>query len=175
MISLGEGGRLFARTIHEHRGLKTSQISLTQPKSLLRQPFSYHSLPLIPDQLAKSVSFDAALSDFGVRFIRASAVERTVTEMRNSNADMSKAPAFLGVLGIAAAREGRKAEGRTLLDRIEAMRNSTHVEPYMGLELAIALGDPNACKTGSIGSKKSGRHCGSTCRRRRATWIPTGC
>ena len=75
------------------------------------------------------------------------AVDRTLTDMKNSNADMANAPTFLGVLGVAAAREGRKAEGRALLDRMEAMRPSTYVEPYMGLELAIALGDAGLVRT----------------------------
>ena len=68
-------------------------------------------------------------------------VDRTLTEMKSSNGDMSNAPSFIAVLAVAAAREGKTAEARATLERLEAMRASAYVEPYMGLELAIALGD----------------------------------
>jgi TolB-like protein len=66
---------------------------------------------------------------------------REVEKMRTSNPDFANLPSFIALQGTAAAREGRLAEARKILDKLEEFRKTQYVEGFMAMELCSALGD----------------------------------
>jgi len=56
-------------------------------------------------------------------------------------AEVTGDPVFMTLFGIAAAREGRPAEGSRLLDQLEQLRRERYVEPSFVLALCSGLKD----------------------------------
>lgn len=69
---------------------------------------------------------------------------RTLETLRSAQPDLAKDPTFLAVFGADAGRQGRPAEARRILDRLEQMHRTQYVEPVMVLELCAALKDTRA-------------------------------
>ncbi len=69
------------------------------------------------------------------------ASDRVIATLKAAHPEMEQEPTFLALLGTAAARAGRKAEARQILDRVEQFHRKQYVEPVMVLSLALALAD----------------------------------
>jgi TolB-like protein/Tfp pilus assembly protein PilF len=67
--------------------------------------------------------------------------DAVVATMKSLGPTVTDEPFFLAFFGIAAAREGRPAQGERILERVEQMRWSRYVEPVLVLELCAALQD----------------------------------
>jgi TolB-like protein/Flp pilus assembly protein TadD len=66
---------------------------------------------------------------------------REIEKMKASNPELAGVPSFIAILGTFAARDGRRAEARQLLDRLEQLHKTQYVEPFLVIEMASALGD----------------------------------
>ena len=73
-------------------------------------------------------------------------LHRELEKMQASSSEMGGFPPFMAILGKFAAHDGRTAEARRILDRLESLRNTQYVEPAMTVELAAALGDRERVK-----------------------------
>jgi TolB-like protein/Tfp pilus assembly protein PilF len=68
-------------------------------------------------------------------------VDREIEKMKASHPEMAEVPSFIAILGTFAARGGRRAEARQLLDRLEQLHKTQYVEPFVVIEMVSALGD----------------------------------
>lgn len=69
------------------------------------------------------------------------AAHRIVGSLRASQPTLTDDPTFLALYALDAVRQGRPADARALLARIEQIRQKQYVEPVMVLELSAALQD----------------------------------
>ena len=67
------------------------------------------------------------------------AAHRIVEQVKASSPEIMNEPFVISFLGIAAAREGRPAEARAALDRLERLRGTQYVEPFLVIELCSLL------------------------------------
>ncbi|HUA60128.1 MAG TPA: hypothetical protein VML19_15315 [Verrucomicrobiae bacterium] len=64
---------------------------------------------------------------------------RVVEAMRKSNPGLENVPVFLGLLGVEAARQGRREEAQRDLDQLEQMQRTQYVEGFLVVELCEEL------------------------------------
>ncbi len=64
--------------------------------------------------------------------------------LKSSQPEAVKETPYLALFGVAAAREGRRAEAVQILDELEQMRRTQYVEPALVLELCSVLHDHKA-------------------------------
>lgn len=72
------------------------------------------------------------------------AAHRVMESLRQRQPELLNDSAFMGVFGVDAALQGRRAEAVQILDRLEALHQKQYVEPFMVLELCSVLHD-NGC------------------------------
>jgi TolB-like protein len=68
------------------------------------------------------------------------AAHQVIEKMKSSNPELADAPAFIALIGIAAAREGRREEAQRLLDKLETLHQTQYVESMLVVELTSAMG-----------------------------------
>src|SRR5579872_702018 len=66
---------------------------------------------------------------------------RVLDELRAAMPGITEEPPFMSAFAAMGAREGKRAEARQTLDRLEELRKTRYVEPAFLLQLCAALGD----------------------------------
>ena len=66
---------------------------------------------------------------------------RIVESLKTTQPELASDPLFIALFGVQAAREGRRAEAVNALDRLERLRRTQYVEPFVVLELCSTLND----------------------------------
>jgi TolB-like protein/Tfp pilus assembly protein PilF len=66
---------------------------------------------------------------------------RIIETLLTQNPELTAAPAFLALKGVAAGWAGRRTEAQQILDQLEQIRKKQYVEPFMMLQLCSILGD----------------------------------
>src|SRR6202142_2221230 len=74
------------------------------------------------------------------------AAHRTVEALRQRSPELAADPAFMGMFGVDAARQGRRAEAVQILGRLEALHRKQYVEPFLAIELCSVLKDGAALR-----------------------------
>jgi len=69
------------------------------------------------------------------------ASERTMETFKSTHPEMANDPTMLALLANAAARAGRRAEARQMLDQVEQFHRTQYVEPVLALGVCETLGD----------------------------------
>ena len=69
------------------------------------------------------------------------ASERIMQTFKSTHPEMANDPTMLALLANAAARAGRRAEARQMLDRVEQFHRTQYVEPVLALTVCETLGD----------------------------------
>ena len=69
------------------------------------------------------------------------ASERTMETFKSTHPEMAEDPTMLALMANAAARAGRRAEARQMLDQVEQFHRTQYVEPVLALGVCETLGD----------------------------------